>query len=68
MLTEALATPCPPPQRAWPLGPPDRVCAYVEAGAADTTSLVSTLLLGGHSLQVEVEEGGGSVIEPKATG
>ena len=29
----------------------------MEAGAADTTSLVSTLLLGGHSLQVEVEEG-----------
>ena len=41
---------------------------YVEADAADTTPLVGMRLLDGHSLYVEVEDGGRVVIEPRATG
>ena len=41
---------------------------YVEADAADTTPLVGMRLLNGHSLYVEVKDGGRVVIEPKATG
>ena len=41
---------------------------YVEADAADTTPLVGMRLLEGHSLYVEVEDGGRVVIEPTATG
>ena len=41
---------------------------YVEADAADTTPLVGMRLLDGHSLYVEVEDGGRVVIEPTATG
>ena len=41
---------------------------YVEADAADTTPLVGMRLLDGHSLSVDVEDGGRVVIEPRATG
>ena len=41
---------------------------YVEADPADTTPLVGMRLLDGHSLYVEVEDGGRVVIEPTATG
>ena len=41
---------------------------YVEADAADTTPLVGMRLLDGHSLFVEVEDGGRVVIEPTARG
>ena len=41
---------------------------YVEADAADTTPLVGMRLLNGHSLYVEVEDGGRVFIEPRATG
>ena len=41
---------------------------YVEADAADTTPLVGMRLLDGHSLYVEVENGGRVVIEATATG
>ena len=41
---------------------------YVEADAADTMPLVGMRLLDGHSLYVEVEDGGRVVIEPTATG
>lgn len=41
---------------------------YVEADAADTTPLVGMRLLDGHSLSVEVEDGGGVVIKRRATG
>ncbi|MCY3886100.1 MAG: hypothetical protein OXG19_00085 [Chloroflexi bacterium] len=41
---------------------------YVEADAADTTPLVGMRLLDGHSLYVEVEDGGRVIIEPRATG
>ena len=41
---------------------------YVEADAADTTPLVGMRLLDGHSLYVEVENGGRVAIEPMATG
>ena len=41
---------------------------YVEADAADTTPLVGMRLLDGHSLYVEVEDGGRVVIEPRAIG
>ena len=41
---------------------------YVEADAADTTPLVGMRLLDGHSLYVEVEDGGRVIIEPTATG
>ena len=40
---------------------------YVEADAADTTPLVGMRLLDGHSLYVEVEDGGRVVIEPRVT-
>ena len=41
---------------------------YVEADAADTMPLVGMRLLDGHSLYVEVENGGRVVIEPMTTG
>ncbi|MCY3506783.1 MAG: hypothetical protein OXH41_11520 [Chloroflexi bacterium] len=41
---------------------------YVEVDAADTKPLVGMRLLDGHSLYVEVEDGGRVVIEPRATG
>ena len=39
----------------------------VEADAAETTPLVGMRLLAGHSLYVEVEDGGRVIIEPTAT-
>ena len=41
---------------------------YVEADAADTTPLVGMRLLDGHSLFIEVENGGRVVIESTTTG
>ena len=41
---------------------------YVEADAADTTPLVGMRLIEGHSLYIEVEDGGRVVIEPRAKG
>ena len=38
---------------------------YVEADAADTTPLIGMRLLAGHSLYVEVEDGGRVVIEAR---
>ena len=46
----------------------DGQARHVEADAADTTPLVDMRLLDGHSLYVEVEDGGRVVIEPTATG
>ena len=46
----------------------DGQARYVEADAADTTPLVGMRLLDGHSLYVEVEDGGRVVIEPTARG
>ena len=46
----------------------DSQTRYVEADAADTTPLVGMRLLHGHSLYVEVEDGGRVVIESPATG
>ncbi len=40
----------------------------MEADAADPTPLVGMRLLNGHSLYVEIKDGGRVVIEPKATG
>ena len=40
----------------------------MEADAADTTPLVGMRLLDGHSLYIEVEDGGRVVIEATATG
>ena len=44
-------------------GRPKDVAAYV----ADTTPLLGMSLLGGHSLYMEVEDGGRVVIEPQTT-
>lgn len=46
----------------------DGQARYIEADAADTTPLVGMRLLDGHSLYVEVEDGGRVVIEPTARG
>ena len=46
----------------------DGQASYVEADAAETTPLVGMRLLDGHSLYIELEDGGRGVIEPTATG
>ena len=44
----------------------DGLTRYVEADAADTTPLIGMRLLAGHSLYVEVEDGGRVAIEARA--